>query len=36
MRERTRLFGGELRAGRRPGGGFDIAARLPLGVREPA
>jgi signal transduction histidine kinase len=36
MRERTRLFGGELRAGRRPGGGFEIAARLPLGVREPA
>ena len=34
MRERVNLFGGELRAGPRPGGGFTVDARLPL--RAPA
>lgn len=29
MRERTALFGGELSAGPRPDGGFEVAARLP-------
>jgi signal transduction histidine kinase len=30
MEERVRLYDGELRAGRRPGGGFEVVARLPL------
>ena len=30
MRERVNLFGGELRAGPGPGGGFTVDARLPL------
>jgi signal transduction histidine kinase len=30
MRERCRLLGGELTAGPRPGGGFEVTARLPL------
>jgi signal transduction histidine kinase len=29
MRERVSLLGGELRAGPRPGGGFQVMARLP-------
>jgi signal transduction histidine kinase len=31
MRERVALLGGELEAGRRVGGGFRVAARLPVG-----
>jgi signal transduction histidine kinase len=30
MRERVGLFGGELHTGRRPGGGFQVVARLPV------
>ena len=29
MRERVRVYGGELHAGRRRGGGFEVRARLP-------
>jgi signal transduction histidine kinase len=29
MRERARLFGGSLTAGRRPGGGFEVSLTLP-------
>ncbi|WP_432148766.1 sensor histidine kinase [Streptomyces sp. bgisy029] len=32
MTERARALGGELTAGRRPGGGFTVRARLPYGV----
>jgi signal transduction histidine kinase len=35
MRERVAVFGGELFAGSRPGGGFAVRARLPLGDRLP-
>jgi signal transduction histidine kinase len=31
MRERVALFGGDLRAGPRPDGGFTVRARLPVG-----
>ncbi|NKZ03012.1 sensor histidine kinase [Actinomadura latina] len=33
MRERVAVLGGELEAGRAPGGGFRVAARLPVGER---
>ncbi len=31
MRERVAMFGGDLRAGPSPGGGFTVSARLPIG-----
>jgi signal transduction histidine kinase len=31
MRERVAMFGGDLDAGSRPGGGFTVAACIPLG-----
>jgi hypothetical protein len=33
MRERVRIFGGELHTGRRDGGGFGVRARIPLDGR---
>ena len=36
MRERVRMYGGELQAGPRPGGGFEVVVRLPLEGEEDA
>lgn len=36
MRERVELYGGTLRAGPRPGGGFRVAATIPFAPRSPA
>jgi signal transduction histidine kinase len=36
MRERVRMYGGELHAGRRRGGGFEVNVRLPLEGEEEA
>jgi signal transduction histidine kinase len=33
MRERVRIFGGELHTGRRTGGGFEVRARIPFDGR---
>jgi signal transduction histidine kinase len=35
MRERVQVFGGDLEAGPRPGGGFRVAARLPFAAHQP-
>jgi signal transduction histidine kinase len=35
MRERVAAFGGDLKVGPRPGGGFRVAARLPLAADQP-
>ena len=35
MRERAQSVGGRLRAGRRPEGGFQVAAELPLRIQNP-
>jgi signal transduction histidine kinase len=35
MRERAAALGGQLDAGPRPGGGFRVAARLPLNGAHP-
>jgi hypothetical protein len=36
MRERVEIYGGELVAGARPGGGFSVRAVLPLDARSAA
>jgi signal transduction histidine kinase len=36
MRERVELFGGSLETGPRPGGGFEVRARLPAGAGDTA
>jgi signal transduction histidine kinase len=35
MRERVQVFGGDLEVGPRSGGGFRVAARLPLAAEQP-
>ena len=35
MRERIELYGGMVRSGPRPGGGFEVRARLPLAGLSP-
>jgi signal transduction histidine kinase len=35
MRERVAAFGGDLEVGPRPGGGFRVAARLPIAADQP-
>ena len=35
MRERVALFGGELRAGPLPGGGYEVGASLPTDEEPP-
>ena len=35
MRERVALYGGELRSGRRRGGGFRVSARIPIAQKVP-
>ena len=36
MRERVKMYGGDLHAGRRRGGGFEVSVRLPLEGEEEA
>ena len=35
MRERVEIYGGELKAGPRPGGGFGVRASLPVAEQTP-